>query len=164
MRLLEKIYKWRGKTVPYYAKYPLWLIVWKPFRKWINVVFIPNIPFNNLRVLLYKMIGYRIGKGVFIGMKCYLDDLNPSHMLIEDNVTISYGCYFSLHGKKQDHRRITIGEGTYLGMRCSISATKTDINIGKNCRIGAGSLVLNSIPSYSVAVGVPARVVRKVGT
>ncbi len=90
MSIAEFYYRLLKKPVPYYAKYPLWLIVWKPIRKYINVVIIPNTPFSNLRILLYRyLIGYKIGKNVFIGMKCYLDDLEPKNFTIEDNVTIS---------------------------------------------------------------------------
>lgn len=38
------VYKFLGKPIPYYAKYPLWLILWKPLRKFLNVVIISNIP------------------------------------------------------------------------------------------------------------------------
>ena len=84
MKLLERYYTARGRPVPYYARYPLWLLVWKPFRKTLNVVLIPNIPFTGLRIALYRLVGFRIGRGVFIGMKCYLDDVEPSPTTIGD--------------------------------------------------------------------------------
>lgn len=34
------------------------------------------------------------------------------------------------------------------------------VKIGKHCVIGANSVVTNNIPDYSVAVGVPARVIK----
>src|SRR5690349_8119360 len=58
------------QKLPYYAHYPLWLILWKPIRKFLNVVLIPNIPFAALRIALYRLLGFKIGKRVFIGMKC----------------------------------------------------------------------------------------------
>ena len=107
MKIIELYYRLQKKTVPYYAKYPMWLILWKPIRKYFNVVLIPNIPFSNLRIFLYRyLIGYNIGKNVFIGMKCYLDDLEPKKTIIEDGVVISYGCYFALHGINQRHSYI----------------------------------------------------------
>lgn len=159
MYLAEQFYKKiLKKEPPYYAKYSLVTIIWKPIRKYLNVVIIPNTPFNNLRVFLYRAIGFRIGKNVFIGMKCYLDDVAIDKMTIEDNVTISYGCYFACHGKGQGHTEIIIKEGVYLGMRCNILSGKEGIVIGKNSIIGAGSLVHKSIPSMSKVAGVPARV------
>ena len=89
----------RNKEVPYYARYSIWLLLWKPIRKYVNVVIAPNVPFNVLRIMLYRFVGFKIGSNVIIGMKCYLDDMEPSHTTIKNNVTISYGCYFSLHGK-----------------------------------------------------------------
>jgi acetyltransferase-like isoleucine patch superfamily enzyme len=160
MKLIENIYRLLRKPVPYYAKYPLWLIIWKPIRKFINVVIIPNIPFSNIRIYLYRyLIGYKIGKNVFIGMKCYLDDLEPKSTVIEDNVTISYGCFFALHGIGQKHSVINLKKGAYIGMRATIIAGEEGISIGENSIIGACSLVNKSIPSNSKAVGVPAKVI-----
>jgi acetyltransferase-like isoleucine patch superfamily enzyme len=52
---------------------------------------------------------------------------------------------------------VRIGKGSWLGQNvCIIGAC-----VGKGCVIGANSVVLDDIPDYSVAVGSPARVVRK---
>jgi acetyltransferase-like isoleucine patch superfamily enzyme len=116
MYLVEQFYKKiLKKHPPYYAKYSIWTILWKPIRKYLNVVIIPNIPFSNLRVAFYRLIGFNIGKNVFIGMKCYMDDVAIGITVIEDDVTISYGCYFACHGKGQKHTKITIKKGTYIG-------------------------------------------------
>jgi len=157
---LKYIYKFLGKPIPYYAKYPLWLIIWKPIRKYINVVIIPNTPFSHMRVILYRMLGFKIGKNVFIGMKCYMDDMEPSNTIIEDNVTISYGTYFAIHGKGQGHTTIHIKKNAYIGMRCNILSGKEGITIGRNAVIGAGSLVNKSIPDNAVAAGCPIKVIR----
>ena len=162
MLLLELYYKLFNKPVPYYAKFPFWLIIWKPIRKYFNVVLIPNIPFAGIRRWLYRnLIGYNIGKKVFIGMKCYLDDLEPKKTVIEDNAVISYGCYFSLHGINQEHTFIHIKEKAYLGMRVTDVAGKDGSVIGRNAIIGAASLVNRNIPDDVIAVGVPARVINQ---
>jgi acetyltransferase-like isoleucine patch superfamily enzyme len=153
-------YKLLGKPVPYYAKYPLWLILWKPLRKFLNVVIIPNIPFTKLRVSLYRVIGYRIGKNVFIGMKCYLDDVDPKFITIGDNVVISYEVKFAVHGLNQSHTPIHLEKGAYIGMGAILVAGKNGITIGEKAVIGAGSVVTSSIPAGGIAVGVPARVIR----
>jgi acetyltransferase-like isoleucine patch superfamily enzyme len=159
MYLVEQFYKKiLKKDPPYYARYSLQTILWKPIRKYLNVVIIPNIPFTNLRVACYRMIGFSIGKNVFIGMKCYLDDVAVEKMHIEDNVTISYGCYFACHGKGQEHTHIYIKEGTYLGMRCNVISGMEGITIGKNVTIGAGTLVHKNIPDDSIAMGIPMKI------
>ena len=52
---------------------------------------------------------------------------------------------------------VEIGEGSWLGENVCVIGAK----IGKHCVIGANSVVTNDIPDYSVAVGVPARVIKK---
>lgn len=159
MKIIELYYKILKKEVPYYAKYPLWLIIWKPIRKFFNVVMIPNIPYNSLRIFLYKfLVGYKIGKNVFIGMKCYLDDLEPHSTIIEDQVTISYGCYFALHGIKQKHSFIHIKQNAYIGMRVTVIAGDDGIVIGEHSVVGAASLVNKDIPANVKVVGVPVKI------
>lgn len=53
-------------------------------------------------------------------------------------------------------RRVTVGENTWIGERAVVMA-----DVGRNCTIGAGAVVTAPIPDDCVAVGVPARVVRK---
>jgi acetyltransferase-like isoleucine patch superfamily enzyme len=159
MYLVNKFYQYiMKKPPPYYAKYPLFVILWKPIRKFINVVVIPNIPFSTLRILLYRSIGFKIGRNVFIGMKCYLDDVEVSKTIIEDDVTISYGCYFACHGKGQKHTSIVIKQGAYIGMRCNILSGRDGVIIGKNAIIGAGSLVNKNVAKDAIAVGVPIKI------
>ena len=92
MTLLEILYRCTHKEVtevPYEYKYTLWQVFKKIVRKFFSVVLIPTCPFNHTRVWLYKLIGYKIGKNVFIGMRCYLDDLCYDQLTIEDDVIIS---------------------------------------------------------------------------
>lgn len=113
---------------------------------------------NPVRIALYRFCGFKIGKGCFIGMKCYFDDLCVDKMEIGNNVIISYGVYFACHGRKQGHNRVVIRDGAYIGMRTSITA-RNDIEIGKGAVIGAMALVNKSIPAGKTAVGVPCRVI-----
>lgn len=162
MKLLPFLYKKILKThPPYFLEYSLPLILWKPIRKYINVVIIPNIPFNILRTQLYRLIGFKIGRGVFIGMKCYMDDIDPKKTIIEDNVVISYGCYFACHGKGQEHTLIHIKKNAYIGMRCNLISGKQGLVIGEKSIVGAGSLVNKSIPEKSIALGVPAKAIKE---
>ena len=159
MRLLRFFYKKiHKKDPPYYYYYSLWKIIVKPVRKYFNVVIIPNTPFNNLRVFMYRCCGYKIGKNVFIGMKCYLDDMCYDLITIEDNVTISYGVFFACHGKKQTHTPITIKKGAYIGIRANIISGKEGVVLGENSVIGAGALVNKSVPDNAIAVGVPIKI------
>lgn len=157
-------YKWRHPgvsedNIPTRYKMSLWTGFKKPIRKWFSAVVVPKIPFNNLRVACYRLCGYKVGKGTFIGMHCYLDDLCYDKMEIGENVIISYGVYFACHGRKQGHNKIIIKDGAYIGMRTSVVAPKGDVVIGANAIIGAMTLVNKSIPDGATAVGVPCRII-----
>jgi acetyltransferase-like isoleucine patch superfamily enzyme len=51
---------------------------------------------------------------------------------------------------------IRIGEGTFIAERAAILS---GAQIGKQCFIGANSLVKNNVPDHSIVLGVPGRVV-----
>lgn len=54
-------------------------------------------------------------------------------------------------------KKVRIGEGSWLGENvCILGAS-----VGKHSVIGANSVVINDIPDYCIAVGAPARVVKR---
>lgn len=140
---------------PYYAKYSMVKIIFKPIKKIFIHNIIPYCPFNKLRVSLYRMFGFKLGKNVFIGMKCYFDDMEPNFIEIEDNVIISFQCCFVIHGRKQEHTKILIKKNAYIGCRATILSGKSGVVIGRNAIIGACSLVNKNIPDDETWVGVP---------
>lgn len=167
MGLLKQFYKWRhpgvsDDSIPSAYSRSVLNEIWHLIRKFICQNIAPNCVTNFMRVNLYRLCGFRIGKHVFIGMKCYLDDVCPQNMIIEDNVGISYGVYFSCHGRKQGHHKIVIRKDAHIGFRASIHA-RHDLEIGEFCMIGANSFVNKSVPANTTAVGVPAKVIKEVG-
>lgn len=168
MKLIKCVYeKTTGKTAPYYFDYSILTIIVKPVRKFVAQVLAPNCPFNIIRILLYRLCGFKIGKHTFIGMKCYLDDMCYDLMKIGNNVTISYGVYFACHGKRQEHLPIIIEDGAYIGMRASIinkpakNAEGGGITIAQDAVVGACTLVNKNIPKGATAVGIPCRIIVK---
>jgi acetyltransferase-like isoleucine patch superfamily enzyme len=55
-------------------------------------------------------------------------------------------------------KQITIEDDVWIGANCVVTA---GVTIGKHAVIGAGSVVTKDIPEFSVAVGNPARVIKK---
>ena len=55
------------------------------------------------------------------------------------------------------NRDVEIGEGSWIGENVCILG----VHIGKHCVIGANSVVTHDIPDYSVAVGSPAKVIKR---
>lgn len=168
MKLLKWMYEKKNKKpAPYYYDYSIFTILMKPIRKWLTNTLAANCPFNCVRIWLYKICGFKIGKNVFIGMKCYLDDMCYDLISIGNNVTISYGVYLACHGKNQDHYPIVINDNAYVGMRASIISknknSEVGVCIGNGAIVGACALVNQNIPENATAVGIPCRIMEREG-
>ena len=55
---------------------------------------------------------------------------------------------------------VEIGEGSWLGENVCVLGVK----IGKHCVIGSNSVVTKDIPDFSIAVGNPAKIIKKYNT
>jgi acetyltransferase-like isoleucine patch superfamily enzyme len=60
--------------------------------------------------------------------------------------------------QERNERDVTIGNDVWLGARVFVGA---GVTIGDGCVVSAGSVVTKSLPAGSVAVGNPARIVRR---
>jgi acetyltransferase-like isoleucine patch superfamily enzyme len=108
----------------------------------------------------------RIGERSIIGIGCTV--IGPveigSQVMLAQNIVISglnHGyeiIELSPAEQKVITKKITIADEVWIGANCVITA---GVTIGKHSVIGAGSVVTKDIPEYSVAVGNPARVVKK---
>ena len=105
-----------------------------------------------------------IGQTVYIGHYCSIGDVTiEEDVLIASHVSIMNGCHqhgtesleIPLREQAGRYEPVTIGRDSWIGERATIAAS-----IGSHCIIGAGSLVLEPVPDYCIAVGVPARVLR----
>lgn len=107
-----------------------------------------------------------IGKKVHLSKHVFID--YSGEVVIKDNVKIAAGVSIESHhrdleayNKGKDVNvgtKLVIEEGAYIGTRAIILDSCN--YIGKHARIGAGAVVVKDIPDYSVAVGVPAKVVK----
>ena len=93
-----------------------------------------------------------VGEGSNIQDNCVLHCDKDQPTIVGKNVSV--GHLALLHG-------CTVGDNSLIGMHATVMNGAV---IGKNCVIGAGALVTGGtvIPDNSIAVGSPARVVRKV--
>lgn len=57
--------------------------------------------------------------------------------------------------------RIRIGQGCWIGHGAVIVCVQGELTLGRNCVVGANSLVTRSSPPYSIISGNPARVVKQ---
>jgi serine O-acetyltransferase len=79
---------------------------------------------------------------------------------VGDDVTLYQGVTLGGTGKERGKRHPTIEDGVVVGGGAKILG---DITVGKNCRIGAGSVVLRNVPDDSTVVGVPGHIIFREG-
>lgn len=96
--------------------------------------------------------GATIGKNLFIdhGMGIVIGETT----IIGDNVTIFHGVTLGGTGKEKGKRHPTIGNNVLIGCGSTVLG---NIEIGDNSKIGAGAVVVKSVPSDTTVVGIPAR-------
>lgn len=99
--------------------------------------------------------GATIGKGLFIdhGTGVVIGETT----IIGDNCTLYQGVTLGGTGKEQGKRHPTLEDGVMVSAGAKVLGS---ITIGANTKIGAGSVVLKSVPANCTVVGVPGRVVR----
>ncbi|MCB1196558.1 acyltransferase [bacterium] len=106
-----------------------------------------------------------IGSDVYIGTFCTLGDVTLGNdVLIGSNVDIINGAkqHFiddietPIREQGGEYPKVTIGNDTWIGNGALISC-----NVGKKCVIGAHSVVVKPIEDFSIAVGNPARIIKK---
>ena len=122
---------------------------------------LPVIPrlFSHLTRLLTGIEihpGAKIGYGFFIdhGMGVVIGETTE----IGNNVTLYQGVTLGGTGNEIGKRHPTIGNNVLISVGAKVLGA---IKIGNHSKIGAGSVVLKSVPSYSTVVGIPGRVVKR---
>lgn len=118
-----------------------------------------------------RKCGIKIGDNLWVTPKVEtlsIDITRPSLIEIGDNVRLNQhltilthdGGFYVLKNKYNEFiaqsGRVKIGNNVYFGRHCTVFK---NVTIGDNCIIGFGSVVSKDIPSNSIAVGAPARVV-----
>ena len=93
-------------------------------------------------------LGIDIGNDVWTGHYVYITDQNHGY----ENVDLP------ISQQSQAERVVSIGDGSWIGAG---SVVLPGAKIGKHVAIGANSVVTGEIPDFSVAVGAPARVIKR---
>ncbi len=97
---------------------------------------------------IYATNSIVIGNNVLTADKVYISDNLHSY----EDITVPI-----MHQPIKQINTVIIGDGCWLGENACVIGAK----IGKNCVIGANSVVTKDIPDYCVAVGAPAKIIKR---
>ncbi|OYD94843.1 serine O-acetyltransferase [Nostoc sp. 'Peltigera membranacea cyanobiont' 210A] len=100
--------------------------------------------------------GAEIGEGVFIdhGMGVVIGET----AIVGDYTLIYQGVTLGGTGKETGKRHPTVGKNAVIGAGAKVLG---NLQIGDRVRIGAGSVVLQNVPSDRTVVGIPGRIISR---
>ncbi len=105
--------------------------------------------------------GIEIHPGATIGRRFFIDHgmgvVIGETTEIGDDVLLYQGVTLGGTGAQRGKRHPTLGDGVVVGTGATVLG---NIHVGANSKIGAGSVVIRSVPESSTVVGIPGRVVR----
>lgn len=108
-------------------------------------------PYSHVSDGTCVMAGAIINPGADIGENCIIN----TGSVIEHDCKVGHNTHISPNAAVAG--RVTIGSNTHIGIGSSIIQ---GITIGNNVTIGAGAVVISNIEDNSLAVGIPAKVIK----
>ena len=110
------------------------------------------------------LTGIEIHPGARIGKRLFIDHgtgvVIGETTIIGDNCLLYQGVTLGGTGKEKGKRHPTLGNNVMVGSGAKVLGP---FRIGNNVKIAANSVVLNEPPDNCIAVGAPARVVKRNG-
>lgn len=113
-------------------------------------------PINSLRVLFHRWRGCNIGKGVYIGRYCFLDNMYPEFIYIYDGASVNAESMILTHFNPfetwknvftAEVKPVVIGENAIVAVRCTIMP---GVTIGKYSVISSGLIVEKDVADYNM--------------
>lgn len=122
---------------------------------------IPIIPQIINKIFIRLLFGCQIQLGAVIGKNVELGNgglgiVVHRHAVLKDNVVI--GPSVTIGGTTNKFGAAHIGENTFIGTGARILGP---VNIGKNSYVGANAVVIHDLPDNCLAVGVPAKIIKR---
>jgi len=119
-------------------------------------------PIRQLRIMLHRLRGVKIGERVQIGMEVIIDHAYPEFVTIEDDCTITGYNYILVHSHPNEHfskildsyvAPVRIKKGAWIAVGAIILP---GVTVGEYSIVSAGSVVTKDVPPYSIVAGNPA--------
>lgn len=140
---------------------------------WIRILSV-LIPFTfpaQLTTTLHRLRGVKVGKGSKISRTVIIDDSRPDLVEIGKKVWVTAGVQILCHQRDLStyevgkavmdneliYKKVVIKDGAHIGIGAILMP---GVTIGECAVIGAGAVVTKDVPAYSVATGVPAKIIK----
>jgi acetyltransferase-like isoleucine patch superfamily enzyme len=158
------------REIPYYEQTQKRTIFQKirKVRNTLLLLFAYACPSLKMRIFLHRLRGVKIGKGCYIGMFCFIDNLYPEYIYIEDGSSVNTGTMLIAHFnpliKFKDVLQakvspVIIKKGAIIAVKCIILP---GVVIGENAIVSAGSVVSEDVEDRTLVRGNPAKKVGRI--
>jgi serine O-acetyltransferase len=108
--------------------------------------------------------GIEIHPGAILGRRLFIDHgmgvVIGETVIVGDDVTLYQGVTLGGTSTEPGKRHPTIEDHVVIGDGAKVLG---NITVGRNCRIGAGSVVVRNVPENSTVVGVPGHIIFRNG-
>lgn len=127
-----------------------------------------KIPSGELKLILYRSMGAKIGRRVVITSDVHIDPDWPELLTIEDGVAIGPRAMFITHVRPLTEHKgrvpafaapVKIKRNAWIGSGAIIIA---GITVGEGAIVAAGAVVTKDVPPYTFVGGVPAKIIKEV--
>lgn len=138
-------------------------------RRYTMMIGMNIIPFSSMRIFLMRLCGVTIGKRCYVGFNFVFDTNFPEIITIGNGVTISHNVSIYTHTGTSVNSRLAsvycvnkpviIKDGAWISAN---SILLPGVEIGNDCLIGAGAVVIGATDPCSLYAGNPARKIKSI--
>ena len=107
---------------------------------------------------LRRVCGMTIGKDVRISLKANLDKRNPKGVIIGDGSYLAFGATILCHDMSRNITKpVVVGKNCFIGANSMILP---GVTIGDEVVVAAGAVVTKDVASNTIVAGNPSRAIR----
>ncbi len=147
-------------------EYPPWEVLCPNFTaklrgnlRSLTILLANALPISSWKIAIYRLLGTKIGRGVYIGPSVLIDPLYPELITLQDGCFLGIGCRLFAHEITAGNfrlGRIVIGTGSVVGAYATV---RSGVSVGNRVTIGFNSFVNRDVPDVATVVGAPAHMI-----
>jgi acetyltransferase-like isoleucine patch superfamily enzyme len=140
----------------------------KVLHNYMCYIIASKIPSGELKLILYRSMGAKIGKRVVLTSDVHIDPDWSEFLTIEDGVAVGPRAMFITHVRPLTEHEgrvpafvapVTVKRNAWIGSSATIIA---GVTVGEGAIVAAGAVVTKDVPPYTFVGGVPAKVIKTV--
>ena len=139
-------------------------VLWPTFASWfmqhlrsLIVMIAAAAVISPVKIVLYRLAGAKIGRGVYIAPHVLIDPLYPQLITLADGCFLGIGCRLFTHEITAGNfrlGRVAVEAGSVIGAYATV---RSGVTIGNKATIGFNSFVNRDVADGTTVVGSPAR-------